>query len=97
MATVLLLRPPEATAPAICSVDGGILAYLGGGWRHLDQCRACANGRPCRRRHVGCDAPEPEPCPHCKALAAVDTTCSTTNAAACCGCCWIPAHQNGAS
>lgn len=97
MVTALLLPPctTGATLTAICAVDGGILADFGG-WRHVDQCRACANGRPCnRRQHGGCDAPEPEPCPHCGRLAAVDTMCSTTSGAACCGCCWIPAHQNG--
>jgi hypothetical protein len=98
MATVLLLPPCETSAAtAICAVDGGVLTYTGG-WRHVHQCVACANDKPCNRRdHAGCDAPEPERCPHCGAVAAVDTTCSTTPGGACCGCCWIPAHQNGTS
>lgn len=97
MVTVLLLPPCEvAPAVTICAVDGGVLAYLGG-WRHVDQCPTCANGKRCNHReHTGCDAPEPEPCPHCGRPVAVDTTCSATPGAACCGCCWIPAHQNGA-
>lgn len=96
-AAVLLLPACEAgQAITICAVDGGVLAYLGLAWRHIDQCPRCVNGRPCNRRdHAGCDDPHPEPCPHCGAPAAVDTTCSNTPGAACCGCCWIPAHLNG--
>lgn len=94
-AAVLLLPACEAgAATSICAVDGGIVTYLSG-WRHVGQCRHCVNGRPCTGTHVGCDAPEPEPCPHCSRPVAVDTGCAHTPGSACCGCCWIPAHQNG--
>lgn len=82
---VLLLPAGEAGAEqSVCAVDGGVLTYIRGAWRHLaDSGQAC-------------DAPEPDRCPHgCGEPVAVDVRCAHTGGP-CDDCCWTPRHRTGA-
>jgi hypothetical protein len=72
-------------------VCGGLLAYSAGRWQHVNACRACLTGLPCRDtgRHRWCDDPQPQTCAHgsCGEPVDVHTPCAA-GLAGCCGCCW---------
>ncbi len=78
---------------------GGLLAWRGGRWVHVDACPECWTriagwtGQPCPNPagHTVCTRPTPEPCEHHHRGIAVDSSLIPYPCAAerenCCGCC----------
>jgi hypothetical protein len=74
---------------------GGLLAYQGGSWQHVNACEDCYNSDdPCPGvGHRSCDDPQPELCMHgaCVEPVDIEVPCTNGGAGQCCGCCWIDA------
>lgn len=73
---------------------GGLLAYQGGVWQHVNACEDCYDSpEPCHGSagHRSCDTPQPETCPHgsCREPVDIEVPCTNGAAGECCGCCWI--------
>lgn len=73
---------------------GGLLAYQGGQWQHVNACENCyASPLSCPSSigHRSCDTPQPVQCLHvtCTMPADIDVQCTNGAAGECCGCCWI--------
>lgn len=100
----LILAPPVITVPlcehptvsTVCTC-GGLLAYVGGRWQHVEACIECYDSpHPCPNpsAHQVCPSPEFEVCAHaadwqCNEPVALDDGCAVGDAArTCCRCCW---------
>lgn len=70
---------------------GGLLAYQGGMWQHVNACLDCydTDGTACRAEHTWCDGPEPAQCAHhhCTRIADIGVDYAKGHDR-CCGCCW---------
>lgn len=94
----------EPTVSAVCETlvrrsghdqpCGGLLAYQGGAWQHVNACRDCVDSPlPCPGDlgHVSCDDPQPSTCIHdgCTDTAEYEMQCTRGGEGECCGCCWV--------
>lgn len=72
---------------------GGLLAYQGGQWQHVNACEDCYDSPdPCPGvGHRSCDNPQPMPCMHgvCIEPADIEIPCTGGAKGECCGCCWV--------
>lgn len=90
--TVPLCEQPNTSTVCEC---GGLLAYFGERWHHVEACVRCfASARPCRNthRHIACIDAHPLVCAHggCREAVDLEVECAHgLTKRTCCGCCWI--------
>jgi hypothetical protein len=93
---VLLPRCTGTQPDTVCATLGctALLTYVCGTWLHLDTCRECLTGGPCREPHRACDDAQPVTCVHgcdwnCHEPVQLANQCAHGHPEwSCCSCCW---------